>query len=260
VQHNLTGASVKLLFLGISSALSTGYKAYQSNMLLKSPSDHTLLIDCGTDIKHSLFEQQLTHSDIDAVYISHLHADHVGGLEWLGFSKRFVDKQKPKLYISSIMQDGLWQNVLSGGMSSLEDESATLSSFFDIQPIEKNRFVWENHTFELISVFHSINNGKRLPCFGLLIKGPEQTIFISTDSRFSPAELMPIYKQADLIFQDCELSTIPTGQHANYKDLKTLAPDIKAKMWLYDYETGTQPNAKQDGFKGLVIRGQSFTF
>ena len=26
----------------------------------------------------------LGYADIDAVYISHLHADHVGGLEWLG--------------------------------------------------------------------------------------------------------------------------------------------------------------------------------
>ena len=72
-----------------------------------------MLIDCGSDIKHSLFEQGLSHTDIDAVYISHLHADHVGGLEWLGFSKLFNDKKKPKLYISPKLQTELWNNVLS---------------------------------------------------------------------------------------------------------------------------------------------------
>ncbi|MCH9757074.1 MAG: MBL fold metallo-hydrolase [Gammaproteobacteria bacterium] len=249
---------MKLIFLGVSSALTTGDKTYQSNMVLKSESGRNLLIDCGSDIKHSLFEQGMSYTDIDAVYISHLHADHVGGLEWLGFSKLFKDKKKPKLYISPKLQTGLWNNVLSGGMSSLEQEEATLSSYFDIQPLHNHQFVWEKHTFKLIDVFHSISNHKRLPSFGLLILSEQMKVFISTDTRFSPTKLMPIYTDANLIFHDCETTKFPSGQHAEYIHLRTLDAKIKAKMWLYDYDDSTLPHAKKDGFKGFVVRGQSF--
>ncbi len=110
---------MKLLFLGVFSAFSVGDKKYQSNMLIESSTGKRMLVDCGTDIRHSLYEQGLTHSTIDAVYISHLHADHVGGLEWLGFSKVSFDKKKSKLYISPDQQEKLWNNVLSGGMRNL---------------------------------------------------------------------------------------------------------------------------------------------
>lgn len=229
-------------------------------MLIESSCKHKLLIDCGSDIRHSLFEQGIGHNEIDAVYISHLHADHVGGLEWFGFSKLFIDKVKPALYISSDQRDKLWNNVLSGGMSSLESEDATLATYFDVQPIHQQSFIWKKFLFQLIKVEHSMSNGVHIPAYGLLITGDSKKIFISTDSRFHPNVLNPIYKQADIIFHDCETSCIASGQHAQYSDLKTLDPVIKAKMWLYDYNDGLLPDAEKDGFKGFISQGQSFDF
>ncbi len=251
---------MKILFLGVSSSLTVGDKKFQSNMLLESTDGHKMLIDCGTDIRHSLLEQGVSHADIDAVYISHLHADHVGGLEWLGFSKLFIDKIRPALYISPDQRNKLWNNVLSGGMSTLENQAANLASFFDVQSVDQQCFKWENHVFQLIKTEHSMNNGVLLPAYGLLVTGDSKTIFISTDTCFCPALLEPIYKQADIIFHDCETSPSPSGQHAQYVDLKTLEPAIKTKMWLYDYNDGPLPDAKKDGFRGFVVQGQCFEF
>lgn len=162
---------MKLLFLGVSSALAIGEKQFQSNMLIETDSKRRILIDCGTDIRHSLFEQGFNYTNIDAIYVSHLHADHVGGLEWLGFSKFFMDKKKPALYISPDQRDRLWNNVLSGGMTCLEDSDATLSTYFDVMPVENLCFTWENHTFRLIKIRHYYNHNQLLPSYGLLIKG-----------------------------------------------------------------------------------------
>lgn len=252
---------MKLLFLGVSSALTVGHKRYQSNMLISSTLGRQMLIDCGTDIRHSLYEQDITHSMIDAVYISHLHADHVGGLEWLGFSTVFIDQKKSALYISPDQQDKLWHNVLSGGMLSLENEEATLSTWFDVQCINDLRFTWEKHLFRLIKIPHSISNKEYLPAYGLLITGDSKTIFLSTDTRFCPELLESVYNEADIIFHDCETSAAASGQHARYVDLKTLDAKIKNKMWLYDYnEDDELPDAIKDGFRGFVVRGQSFDF
>lgn len=251
---------MKLIFLGVSSALAVGKDTFQSNMLIESESGKKMLIDCGSDIRHSLLAQHFHHTDIHAVYISHLHSDHTGGLEWLGFCKRFINGEKPTLYISHDQCEKLWNNVLSGGMSSLEDEQATLASYFEVQEIIDNQFVWENYSFELVKTEHSISNGACLPCYGLFITCKSQKIFITTDTRFCPKLLQPFYDKADIIFHDCEISGRVSGQHAQYTDLKTLDKKIKQKIWLYDYSDQELPNAKKDGFQGFVVQGQRFSF
>ena len=220
---------MKLTFIGVSSAFAVGKNIFQSNMLLESTDGRRLLIDCGSDARHALHALGYTYRDIDAVYISHLHSDHVGGLEWLGFCRRFNAQHMPSLYISEDQRDTLWQHVLSGGMSTLEEEQASLSTYFKIEPVVNRCFTWENERFELIKTKHTVSNGKLLPSYGLLI-GEASKVFITTDSRFTPANFEDVYLKSELIFQDCEISANNTMQHARYDELKKLPQAIKKKM------------------------------
>lgn len=251
---------MRLLFLGVSSAFEVGKGKFHSNMLLESETGQKMLIDCGSDARHSLHEQGYTYNDIDAVYISHLHADHAGGLEWLGFCKYFYEQQKPKLYVSSDQINSLWENNLSAGMSTLEHQEVNLSTFFNVQSITDLAFDWEQYTFKLIKTHHVSNNGKLVPSYGLLITTGRQKIFITSDTRFDPDYLDSFYKEADVIFQDCETHSKPSGQHAHYDELKTLDNNIKNKMWLYHYTDKHLPNPIKDGFNGFVGFGQCFHF
>ncbi|MBA2728166.1 MAG: hypothetical protein H0U49_08350 [Parachlamydiaceae bacterium] len=99
-----------------------------------------------------------------------------------------------------------------------------------------------------------------MPSFGLFFKVDDLKIFITTDTQFTPDHLMGYYEEADIIFQDCETSSMFSNVHAHYRDLITLNPDIKHKMWLYHYNPGPLPNAKKDGFQGFVKKGQCFDF
>lgn len=249
---------MRLTFLGVSSALAVGDEQFNTNMLITNDSGKNLLIDCGYDIKRSLYKQGYSHTDVDAVYVSHLHADHVGGLEWLGFAKYFIDKNPPDLYVSREIKTALWNNVLSAGLSTLEDKEASLDTFFKVHALNGS-FTWHGYQFKLVRVPHSINNGQHTPSFGLFITLAKQKIFITTDTRFCPDILMPYYLDADLILHDCETSQYSSGQHARYDDLKSLPTKIKAKMWLSDYDNCSNKQALQDGFAGFARLGQSFT-
>ena len=229
-------------------------------MLLESKSGKKMLIDAGGDVRNALYAQGYSYADIHAVYISHLHADHTGGLEWLGFSKYFNEKSRPELYISANQKNTLWDNVLSGGMSTLEDQKASLDTFFDVKDIPNNTFIWEGHVFQLVKTFHAVSCHEILPSYGLRISGDKKNIFLTTDARFEPDALKSVYEEADIIFQDCETSKITSRQHAHYNDLVTLDSTIKNKMWLYDYNDGVLPDAKKDGFNGFVTQGQCFDF
>ena len=74
--------------------------------------------------------------DIDAVYISHAHADHLGGMEFLGFTRYFTRKYMldarrrgdnsseplalPTLYCARELVRDVWDHSLRGGMEGLQ--------------------------------------------------------------------------------------------------------------------------------------------
>lgn len=250
---------MKLLFLGAGSAFTIGDGNYQSNIILESDSGKKLLIDCGSDIRFSLNEQQLSYADISDIYISHMHADHIGGLEYFGYSHKFDPRcSTPKIYISEYFRDMLWQFLL-GGMRSLNDRVAGIDDFFVIEHIKKDGFFcWENIQFKLIDTVHMTNGFYPEPSFGLFFDVNGKRVFITTDTQYTPDLLMPYYDEADLIFHDCETAPTKSTVHSHYQDLCQLPQEIKQKMWLYHYQPGTLPNATADGFLGFVTKGQKF--
>ncbi len=253
---------MKFLFLGSGSAFTIGSDNFQSNMLFMSESGKKLLIDCGTDIRFSLSEADLSYLDITDIYISHLHSDHVGGLEYIGFSTKFDPIcKKPILYLSQDIAVELWHKSLAGGMEAIEGELATLETFFRVHPLKpKGSFNWENIKFSLVKLNHVDTGFILMPAYGLFFEINNQKVFLTNDTKLCFEELKDYYEQSDLIFHDCEILKFPTPVHAHYNELTDLPIKIKNKMWLYGYQPGQLPNAKKDGFLGFVKRGQVFEF
>lgn len=249
-----------LKFSGTGSAFTVGDGNYQSNMVLEDSQGNKLLIDCGTDARIALSEIGIKHSDIDAIYISHLHADHVGGLEWIAFTRKHGHdtNKKPSLYIHEKLAEPLWNHTLSGGLSSSNDSSISIESYFDLKAIKGSAFTWKGHKFNIFPAPHTTTGCYQMSSYGLNFIDEGKNILITTDIRFEPVIMKELYAGADLIFQDCEISEKPSGVHAHYEQLRTLSKEIKGKMWLYHYQSGPLPDAKKDGFKGFVKKGQVF--
>lgn len=266
---------MKLTFIGVGSAFALNN--FQSNMLLETQ-DRRLLIDCGGDARFSLNRLGLGAADIDAVYISHLHADHVGGLEWLCFSRYFAESPLPELYINERLADILWEQSLRGGMASVQEKAMTLDDFFSfVHRLPPNgSFDFGGASCRPFSTVHYFDCYELVPSYGLLIDvypedqafpspqgstgEPATKVMLTTDTQFCPAQLMNFYQSADIIFQDCETSAWKSGVHAHYQDLLSLPDQIRAKMWLYHYQDGPLPDAHRDGFLGFIRQGQCFEF
>src|ERR1035437_5128807 len=116
----MTMKNMTIRFLGVNGAFTMD--GFQTNMLIENEDESfRLLFDCGSDIRHSLASVGLGAKDIPCVYISHLHADHIGGLEWLAFSTYFNQNlARPMLFISEVLVEPLWHNCLVGGLGSIQ--------------------------------------------------------------------------------------------------------------------------------------------
>jgi len=257
---------MKITFLGVGSAFTT-QQYYQSNLLVTAPSGARLLLDCGCDARFSLGEYGINAGsvgrEIQAVYISHLHADHVGGMEWLAFSTCFGPySRRLLLFAEAEVMRCLWEHSLRGGLECVDHRDMLLTDYFRCRPQgEDGTFSWEGLNLTLVKMPHILGFRKHLYSYGLLIRqtgGGGSSVFITTDTQFRPRRLAGLAETVDLVFHDCETAPVPTTAHAHYGDLRTLPLHVKEKTWLYHYQPGDLPDAAADGFRGFVRKGQEF--
>lgn len=260
--------SMTITFLGVGSAFTTA-EYYQSNLLITSESGKKMLIDCGSDARFSLGEWRektgVSSVEIDAVYFSHLHADHIGGLEWLAFSTYFNPQSpKPKLFGVKEIYDKVWDHALRSGLEYISDQVMTLSDYFEPHVLSaEESFIWENIRFTPLRMLHVLNSVHPLYSFGLIIEalGTDRSFLFTTDTVFDPGLVDYLEKwepKVNAIFQDCETLPFRTEVHAHYDDLRTLPDAIRKKMWLYHFNNKPPQDPKKDGFMGFVKKGQSF--
>lgn len=268
---------MKLIFIGTGTLNSK--ELFHSNAMFETPNGKRMLLDCGSDCRHALKALDLWWEDIDSIYLSHLHGDHAGGLEQIGFARKFdPELPLPNLFISEFLADSLWENALSGGMRSLQNEINRLTTYFNLCVIPENgTFNWGDDDlvmgkgftttlslnaveFRPIQTIHIYNGYTIIPSFGLLFEINGIKVFFTTDTQYCPEQIADFYKWADVIFQDCETSPYKSGVHANWMDLVKESPEVRAKMWFYHYQDGKLPDAKKAGFRGFVKQGQVFDF
>jgi ribonuclease BN (tRNA processing enzyme) len=256
---------MKIKVIGCGNAFSN--ENFNQSFLLEE-NGRKLLIDCGYQVQAALKHSGYKVTDIDDIYVSHPHADHIGCLEWFAFNrydwmtlpkprifKDFKMTKAPVLYCEAGLMQSLWDKSLSGGLESMEGFTAKLDTFFDTRPIDVDEgFDWQGYHFKLIQQIHIMAGSKFMPTYGLLIiKEGHKTVYFTTDSQHcSPSQVEVFYNEADLIFQDCELTPFFSNVHANYLQLaghdeansRKLDKSIRNKMWLSHYQDFYNHNQK----------------
>jgi len=268
---------MKIKFLGTGSAFTLAKENYQSNILISKEengeSKH-LLYDAGSTIAESLNSVGLVPQDLDSIYISHLHDDHCGGIEYIAFKTYFevfkfgkteFGSMKPNLIgHNSILIDG-WNSSWKGGLRSLQGQTNNLETYFN------TKYLADNDTFDFygikmwgIPTLHVKDDKREVPSFGLICKEKDKKVFITGDTMFTPKRLSNEFKRAYIIFHDCEFAEYPNSVHAQFHQLCTLEDNIKTKMWLYHYSLNgktyeeLESEVLENGFAGLVKKGQEF--
>ena len=252
-----------------------------SNMMFVADSGKRLMFDFGSTAPYIYRDEMgMDFRDIDGVFISHLHADHISGMEMLAFSRYFMPKVesgahvRPKLFMVKNLMKELWENCLKGGLESVQGKITNLTDYFDCKPVTENkRFIWEGYEFTPIQTVHVRSGYIIKHSYGLAVRKQEPKrvaekgmvtpvvdtydAYITADTQFDQG-LIEYYRKSKVVFHDCETTPFKSHVHPNYADLKTLPEDCRNKMWLYHYGQEIE-TYKEDGFAGFVTKGQEFT-
>ena len=228
-----------------------------------------LLIDAGTDIRFSLRDVGLSYKDINAIYLTHCHSDHVGGFEYLAFTTYFDPSctEKIQLFGNSKLLRLAWNNSLKGGLESVQVKVLNLNDYFDVCMIPDNgSFIWQDIKFRIVQSVHIMNGFCIVPTYGLMIEYKGKTIYYTGDVQCNPNQIKDFYDKSDLIIQDCE-TAYKSGVHAHYSELTELNEKIRNKMYLVHFQDNIldkeghlleewKEKAKNNGFLGFVSKWQ----
>ncbi|MFS1513361.1 MBL fold metallo-hydrolase [Chengkuizengella sp. SCS-71B] len=245
--------TIQIQMIGTGSAFS---KKYFNNNALVYADDFTLLIDCGITAPMALHQLNKTVQEINGILITHLHADHVGGVEELAFQAKYLYNIKPKLFICSKLLPILWENSLKAGLS--DGQGNKLEDFFEVIPIIENEniIITPSLNIEMIQTKHFPNKLS----YSLFINND---IFYSADMQFDPDLLAYIHKERNCktILHDCNLEEPGKVEvHASLSQLLTLPEEIQDKILLMHYGDNMESFVGKTGKMSFIEQQKKYIF
>lgn len=269
---------MKMTFLGTGGTFSRSGQNYHNNVLVETDAGSKILIDCGTTALESLHALSVDPLELDGVIVTHIHADHVGGLEELGFRGLFLGKalngsptrfdlyvpgpllpSKLDLPYESDRLPDLWENCLKGGMVHVQDEqnnpvTATLETYFvpHVMETPEEVFTVDGVRFMFVRTKHVPQKAS----FGLVMESERGSrIFFSGDTLSDvPVDL----GEFDVIFHDCLwVPKYPSTVHTHFEEMVSLPQDTRERVFLMHYGGAEDAPENLEGMR-LAHRHQTF--
>ncbi len=222
--------SWSLRFLGVGNAAAV--QLGSASAVIECDGVPSLMIDCGQE---ALSAYLATYGQVpDALFITHVHMDHVAGLERL-FYRIYFDparRGRVRLYVPAPVVPFL-QARLADYPGVLAEGGANWWDAFQLVPVSRG-FWHGGRWYEVFPVRHHLPD----TAFGLRLPG---SVVWTGDTRPVPEMLARFADAGELIAHDCGLEGNPS--HSGIVDLEREYPTaLLARCVLYHY------GSVEDGF------------
>jgi ribonuclease BN (tRNA processing enzyme) len=215
-----------LRFLGVGN--SAAVELGSASAVIERDEAPLLMIDCGQEALTAYLAAY--GRTPEALFITHVHMDHVAGLERLFYSLYFdpEGRGRTRLYVPALLVPYL-HGRLADYPGVIAEGGANWWDAFQLVPVTRgfwHRGVW----FDVFPVRHHLPD----TAFGLRLAG---ALVWTGDTRPIP-EMLALHAGAgELIAHDCALQGNPS--HSGIEDLEREYPrELLARCLFYHYAAG----------------------
>lgn len=212
-----------------------------------------LLIDCGHTAKQALHEHGMTIGEIDSIFITHVHGDHVFGLERFAYESKFKHNKKIDLIFKVELYEELWEQTLKGSLGKIGEGSATFSDFFNLIILEGDVFTANGLDYNVFPVTHT--PGK--PAYGINIS---ESVLYTGDTTAIPDTLSS--KQFHYCIHDATLSEFNPVHATPDSMIESYPESLRKKIILTSYDDSWPQweDSINKHFIGLARQGTRIVF
>ena len=209
---------MKLTILGSGTSVPHPHRATPCHWL--ETSKGTLLLDAGAAASHRMAQEQLDWPNLDAIWISHFHLDHFGGLTPFLFGVKWAPQTQHRTKPMHIYgPDGLRELI------DAVDNSYEYGLFEQPFPVEVNE-VGPNQDFEILpglsaSTFSTPHTKESR---ALRLKNDDSKLFVYTSDTGFSDDLALFAAHADLLLMECSFRrNKPVQKHLELADAMRVA-------------------------------------
>ena len=222
--------SMKLVVLGSGTSIPHAFRA-AAGYWLETDSGHALL-DISADIPHRLAAETLDWVNLDAIWISHFHLDHLGGLSPFLFATRSAPQTQQRTQPLRIFGPVGIVEILKA-----IDESNDYRLLKQPFPVELNE-VEPGNEFELLPGVNSVafSTPHTKESLAIRLKDKRGSVFVYTSDTGFSDELAEFAAGADLLLTECSFpQNKPVKTHLELTDAMRIARKSQPGMLLLSH-------------------------
>ena len=217
----------RLVLLGTKGGPSLRKGGPNPSSSLLQLNGKTSVIDCGIGVSRALVEADVALTDIDAIFITHLHSDHLlelGPLIYTAWTSGIVDSLS--VYGPEGIED-YWTNFLQAmsfdhSIRTVDDKRQPLKDLITVVTYGEGEIVTDDNI--TVSAFR-VDHPPVEQCYALRFESNDISVVFSADTCFHPP-LADFAQGADILVHEAMLSA---GIDALVERIKG-APGLRAHL------------------------------
>lgn len=220
---------MKLTILG--SGTSVPHPQRSSAGFWLETENGSLLLDCSASAVHRMAQENLDWANLDAIWISHFHLDHIGGLPSFLFGTKYAPETQNRIKPLQIFGAKGLRSLLEK-FDAANDynllEQPFLLEIIEVEPLEK---------FAILNGAEAVamNTPHTPESLAIHIENGDKTIVYSADTGFTKT-LGAFARNVDLLVLECSFfKNKPVETHLDLPDAMGLVRYAKPKKAVFTH-------------------------